>query len=451
MVGYGSSLRRSRRPGWEDAYLDYDDLRSILEQIQYLYEDKIPLPPDNDEEHLQQKFLTRLRKEIEKVSLFTMLKQGEIAEAVGSLRFEDSDLQIQPTRTFTDVENASVVCFSSFDSNPSYSGEGATLLDSSPSYGGEEAALLPRGSLVQSLKTPKPLPKAAYSLSRPMFRGDQLINKTDTTIDSYTALGVELLHLLRFICVNAMGFRKILKKHDKITFRAARHGSHEHDGRREEHARLVNGPEDNLQHLANSDSIAVIHSSLLAALAELEATQKGSTEVYQAVDEGNARKGFLRDSWRCYPVELIRFKCCVSSIHTLREYAQRVNAPFRDFLSRRAMIMMGQDPGDLERATQQALIILLHFQPDSLLTMDEEALNDWQRRVLLRNKAGFSLLESDSIMDLEEKAHSWGGVNSVSMIINLLSTLLYTVSVVRPLNAWGAHRWTASQLLNYST
>lgn len=431
MVGYGSSLRRARRPGWEDAYLDYDDLRSILEQIKYLYESEIPLPPDNDEEHLKQKFLTRLRKEIEKVSLFTLLKQGEIAEAVGSLRFEDSDLQIQPTKTFTDVENASVVSFSSFESNHSYGKEEAILLDSPPSYGGEEAALLPRGSLARTLKTPKPLPKAAYSLSRPMFRGDQLINKADTMTDSYTALGVELLHLLRFICVNAMGFRKILKKHDKITFRAARHGDGEHDGSQEEHTRLVNGPEDNLQHLANSDSIAVIHSSLLAALAELEATQEGSMEVYQGVDEENVRKDFLRDSWRHCPVEMIRLKCCVSSIRTLREYAQRVNAPFRDFLSRRAMIMIGQDPGDLERATKQALNILLHFQPDSLLTMDEAALNDWQRRVPSRHNAGFSLFESDSIIDLKDEAHSWGGVHSVSMIINLLSTLLYTVSIVR--------------------
>ena len=105
-----------------------------------------------------------------------------------------------------------------------------------------------------------------------------------------------------FICVNAMGFRKILKKHDKITFPAARHGGGEHDGSQEEHARLVNGPEDNLQHLANSDSIAVIHSSLLAALAELEATQEGSLEVYQGVDEENVRKDFLRDSWRHYPL-----------------------------------------------------------------------------------------------------------------------------------------------------
>jgi SPX domain protein involved in polyphosphate accumulation len=69
MVGYGSSLRRSRRPGWEDAYLDYDALRAILEQIESLYEEDIPVPPnaDNDNDILKAKFLTRLRKEIEKV------------------------------------------------------------------------------------------------------------------------------------------------------------------------------------------------------------------------------------------------------------------------------------------------------------------------------------------------------------------------------------------------
>jgi len=261
-----------------------------------------------------------------------------------------------------------------------------------------------------------------------MFRDDQVVTKADTTTDGYTFLGVELLHLLKFICVNAMGFRKILKKHDKICQRAAQYFGREHEhGRHDEHTgthRLVDGPEDNLQHLANSDSVAVIHSSLLVALSELEAAQMGGMQVYQQIEEGDPRKNFLRNG---FPVELVRFKCCVSSIQTLREYAQKVNAPFKNFLSRKAMIIIGQDLGDLERATQQALQILLHFQPDSLLTMDEAALQDWQRRVLLRTGMELDLLESGSFTDLEDGAQSWGGVNSASMIINLLSTLLYTV------------------------
>jgi len=40
MVGFGSSLRMSRRRGWEDAYLDYHSLRLLLTQIETVYEEE---------------------------------------------------------------------------------------------------------------------------------------------------------------------------------------------------------------------------------------------------------------------------------------------------------------------------------------------------------------------------------------------------------------------------
>ena len=40
MVGFGSSLRMSRRRGWEDAYLDYQSLRLLLTQIEAVYEEE---------------------------------------------------------------------------------------------------------------------------------------------------------------------------------------------------------------------------------------------------------------------------------------------------------------------------------------------------------------------------------------------------------------------------
>ena len=40
MVGFGSSLRLSRRRGWEDAYLDYQSLRLLLTQIEAVYEEE---------------------------------------------------------------------------------------------------------------------------------------------------------------------------------------------------------------------------------------------------------------------------------------------------------------------------------------------------------------------------------------------------------------------------
>lgn len=40
MVGFGSSLRIARRPGWESAYLDYETLKLLLSQIEAVYEEE---------------------------------------------------------------------------------------------------------------------------------------------------------------------------------------------------------------------------------------------------------------------------------------------------------------------------------------------------------------------------------------------------------------------------
>jgi len=40
MVGFGSSLRIARRPGWEYAYLDYESLKLLLSQIEAVYEEE---------------------------------------------------------------------------------------------------------------------------------------------------------------------------------------------------------------------------------------------------------------------------------------------------------------------------------------------------------------------------------------------------------------------------
>eukprot|EP00957_Ditylum_brightwellii_P036147 2738910-Ditylum_brightwellii.AAC.1 len=39
MVGFSSSLRMSRRRGWESAYLNYESLKLLLTQIEAVYED----------------------------------------------------------------------------------------------------------------------------------------------------------------------------------------------------------------------------------------------------------------------------------------------------------------------------------------------------------------------------------------------------------------------------
>eukprot|EP00562_Extubocellulus_spinifer_P013012 CAMPEP_0178542176 /NCGR_PEP_ID=MMETSP0697-20121206/1923_1 /TAXON_ID=265572 /ORGANISM="Extubocellulus spinifer, Strain CCMP396" /LENGTH=918 /DNA_ID=CAMNT_0020174567 /DNA_START=66 /DNA_END=2822 /DNA_ORIENTATION=- len=424
MVAYGTTLLRARRPGWEHAYLDYDGLRSLLEEIESLCNAELGTEGVTIDS-LEEAFLLRLRKEIEKVSLFTLTRQGEIAETVGSLRFKEEADRLK--------------IFHPSASNlpgPSYNKDNDDDSDSEEripvaghSYDSEEAALLPRGSIVSGpLTTPKPSSKKSAEEARPMFRGDALVTPATThypaaIADEYTALGVELLHLLKFICINAMGIRKILKKYDKIILRAQQSISTNQsmdDDNMSQQDRLVGGPEDHLQQLANSASIAAIYSSLLAELTDLESnvmlangtTTNGCVSAYQAIEEG-------RDN--ASAASLLRFKCTVSTIHTLREYAQRVNQPFQAFLSSKAMILTGHDPDGLERETQKALSLIWRFQPDSLLLMDKAALDDWERR---------SMPESSdaSIGDFDVDLESWGGVNSTSMIISLMSTLFYTVN-----------------------
>jgi len=46
MVGYGESLAKARRPGWESAYIEYGNLKSLVEEVERLYQ-TLEDPPIN--------------------------------------------------------------------------------------------------------------------------------------------------------------------------------------------------------------------------------------------------------------------------------------------------------------------------------------------------------------------------------------------------------------------
>lgn len=50
MVGFGSSLRKARRPGWEGAYLDYETLKLLLSQIESIYEEEAQRTRDDEDD-----------------------------------------------------------------------------------------------------------------------------------------------------------------------------------------------------------------------------------------------------------------------------------------------------------------------------------------------------------------------------------------------------------------
>ena len=110
MVAYGAKLQQARRPGWEEAYLEYAKLKQSLLEGDL---EAAVLDADDEEqragsssrnllanrsssisssrtiEAARRRFLGALETEIEKVSLFTLSRQGELADAVGAYRFAD--------------------------------------------------------------------------------------------------------------------------------------------------------------------------------------------------------------------------------------------------------------------------------------------------------------------------------------------------------------------------
>jgi len=478
MVNYGKSLRNARRQEWEDAYLDYDRLKTALYrmdpsasirdgQVQEEYEDgageETPLlltspavsaassHARDQQERLSQPisafslnelletgkaFLAELHTEIEKVTLFSLKKQGEIADQVGSLRFEHYSGK---DRLFSGTTNTAA-------------------LSSSPE---------------------------------------------DQACEAYARVGVELLHLLRFICINATGIHKILKKYEKTVYavlneispnfeddvlettalqqlkhaldtttaatRATpilkgrkatavtprttlRHRTHKRQPTQPDFTTGTttmsfhkNGPGSHLQELANSASIAAIHASLGLAL-----QQQMEYELQQKLQQREPS-----DS-------LLRFHFVMASIETLRHSADLVNSPFSNFLSRKAMIATGANLGGMEASTLEQLRRLLMFEPDIILNLPYEDLLDWYRTTIFEDDrdAGFgiSIRISDPVAVMSEQksraaghrrkqSHlesmhtmsafpsgvsggdkAWGGVDSKTLTINLLSTLLYTVN-----------------------
>lgn len=361
MVAYGKKLKKARRVGWEGAYLRYDELKTLLEDQ---LEAALLLCDDDYEAMLQSRalILESLEQEIEKVSLFVLSRQGELADAVGALRFPNSPLL--------------------------------------GSFGVEDEVSEPIGSSNGRLKTLLPD-------KRPMFRASSKIlplddSTTPTDIQAYTNLAVELLHLLRFICVNAVAIRKFVKKYDKIVASL--------DITAYENENAMMRPFEHVQQLANSASIAAIHASLMAAL------QKQQQQVASAPSESTP------DAKADEVYALLRLQCAIDAIHVLREYAQIVNEPFQAFLSRKAMIQTGDNRRELEEALQR----ILRFDPDSIKNIPDAELLEWKSRLVQEFTAIVTTIQGDEFAD----GTSWGGVNRPSMVINLASTLLYTVSTL---------------------
>ena len=192
MVDYGKSLRQSARrsAGYEAAYLDYKKLKSVLREfdtrtstrtntqdgINNTTDDSdLPFLPasvssldgeDSEKkrstnvafEDIRSRFFEILSLEVEKMSLFVLQRQGDLADTIGTLRFEHDPVV-------------------------------------SSLFHKEEEVL-------------QKYQQTSFQAGRNHDEGGQ-------QLETYLLLGVELLHLLQFVAINSVGIRKILKKYNK--------------------------------------------------------------------------------------------------------------------------------------------------------------------------------------------------------------------------------------------
>eukprot|EP00934_Nitzschia_sp_Nitz4_P002918 Nitzschia sp. Nitz4//scaffold9_size221794//76701//80874//NITZ4_001339-RA/size221794-snap-gene-0.181-mRNA-1//-1//CDS//3329560980//2908//frame0 len=290
---------------------------------------------------ITERFLGLLRAEVEKVTLFAQARLGELADTAGSLRFLSSEELTEMSGALLARASSAVYDYPLSDGgiHPSASsssddgggGPGAfSWSDSSSSdEGSRDSALFPaqpsgglppakKTSLTPQIKRSK-REAVQYDAAkrkidhfqdlrreRPIFqRNDHIVGEDLLLVsavdeaDAYSAVGVELLHILKYICVNVIAVRKICRKHDRLLQNRMLGGYYHrlrttqaqeertlgglvgqiagdiYEGQpvRASHGKLLGIYDLTIQQLANSRTVKVISSSLALALSEYEVSR----------------------------------------------------------------------------------------------------------------------------------------------------------------------------------
>ena len=488
MVGYGAVLDRSRRPVWSTAYLDYEGLKSILnhlddavldnsERLSHHHRnarryndtttDVVVTIDDNVRLH-SRAFTNKLHVEIEKVTLFCLSRLGDLAHSLGALRFDETNgsnnndnnrrgAVFAPTldRAENGLDDHEEEEWRVEQSQPQVGTERQLLIpgkkNTPPTYGNNDVTPPRRQRTASSLWKSNDIMFHSETLSIRRRSSDDDDDNTMDKFGIYARIGVELLHLLKFATLNSVGIRKIVKKYEK-TFLL-----HPLVHERGISDVILNNDNssihDRLLHLTSDASFNTVYASLIDALAEsndgliLTNTNEGSSKHHRrGLSESMKRS---RDAVIQYLQQprnedddtvhksrsILQLECTVLSINAIQDFANAVSAPFQGYLSRKAMIVRGgnDNGGDLGSSNKRAIDVLVSFDPQFILEMNEVELSEWCTRAASKagSKKGHTRETSTTTINLDvltTKDRSWGGVDNVTLVINLLSVVLYTVN-----------------------
>ena len=265
---------------------------------------------------ITERFRGLLRAEIEKIILFANSKLGELSDTIGSLTYSTfEDDQEEMRKKFPTLADGGMHQLSSSDSDNNADSDQSVASDEDGELNSDgnlvNAAELQHGrhrriNTDSSNETRKQIiMRDRLRISKPVFQkadflGDDfsLLSAVDET-DAYIAVGVELMHLLRYICVNIVSVRKICRKHDRLYHNRMLRGYYQkldmdtnksHVNDEQQHLFLSNETrprqtgsyytvglyDTKVQDIANCTTMQTVSSSLALALADFEASQSRS-------------------------------------------------------------------------------------------------------------------------------------------------------------------------------
>ena len=438
---------------------------------------------------ITERFLGLLRAETEKVMMFAQSRLGELADTAGSLRFpsfEEDHFQAHQKVEIRGTMGAYDYPLSDGGMHPSGSSSEDGLMndasgpvgmspwsdsendDDEKILGGNREAdqratssirvsIDAARSMMSSVRTPKvgsssrktsvtvPISMVRRKISRfqdirnsrPVFqRNDHILGEDMLFLsaveeaDGYTAVAVELLHLLRYICVNLIAVRKICRKHDRLLMNRML-GGYYHRARgpgggsgrtlggmmalssndvfeahpalvgQINHFKLVGIYDTKIQNIANSRTVQVVSSCLASALSEYEVartradtwTKQNSSTIntpqqpryrHASMEEDHSLEHLGLDSdddnegppSTASTMSLTRLRFAVSSVFSIREAARFKLRHFDAFLSRSSLVFTGQQVvGEgLDGCSRSTLDFVLSLEPDSVLLHDPRIL-----------------------------------------------------------------------------
>ena len=420
--------------------------------------------------YLASRFFGLLQSEVEKVSLFALSRQGELADTIGSLRFGD--------HIASSVIPGGGLWNNPYHTHPSYSssseGERNGSFDSidgsltRAERRNRNGTSNPRSLRRKGLCNRQGRFQEHVNRTRPLFRrsdfvvgGDMMLSTGVDEIDAYTSVGVELLHLLRYICINAMAVRKILKKHDKLLSNCMLGGRIKIVDSTGGNKKLLGSADTHLQHLANSLAIDAISESLMEALNEYqlelsraEMLQKTKVDAntgfksFRPVDT-DAKAALRSDSFDYTFVKAlsasecddqsdetssaqtsfsnqskIRLEYTMGCIKKLRKAAIVMNTSFDAFLHRSALMVTGQNLGGINGSSRDALDLLLSFDPDSIFEMN--LLSIFEKSDVYR-RCSIDYSDTSLLMSVERDDKRFI-MNWVTQYLNITSVFLFTIN-----------------------